>query len=350
MNKMKLLFLLLMSVQTSFGQDNSQIDSLFLMEISQQVKADILNSYKTNEITIEGDCYYGLIDGRKHCLSCFSIEWNPKWVGDINEDGGVDIVLKVKDYGLGGGGNAFGYDYRIVYLKDKEILNIDTFFGGGKFSNAFLKVDSIYKSTVFATLTENERARDIDEIGKSPLKEIKLQFIWNNGKLVEKSYLNCPFSKMDKRIFKPEIANVIRELSSNDLFEEEQTERLKLNNEEIYAHYSGCKTIHLTFSISRPCKNKKEFNSRYKKEEILEKLIFLKNNTQHSDLIENVILSLEKYGVVLNQYRYIPNYWSYRLLTSYFETEQRNFSQIYLEFINKYTKEVRSDFWKEIKR
>jgi hypothetical protein len=351
MNKIKLLAALTLSLitQCALSQNKSQIDTLFLKKIAKQVKNDILNSYRNDSITIEGDCYYGKIGGEKASLSCFEITWNLKWIGDINRDGEDDIILRVEDDGLGGGGNAYGYDYYVIYLKDKKIINIDTIFGGGKFSHAFLEVDSVSNHTIFATLTENQ-ILDVDVDSKTQPKEIKLQFIRNNNKVVEKSYFTCPFQTMDKRIFKPEVAGVKRGLRSNDLFEEEQNERLNLNNKDIFATFSGCKTLELFFAVDRPFDSKLKDDPMYKENELLKESTFLEDNTRFGDLFALMNLDIKKKGLFLQKTVPMSNGWSYYTVISSYSEENKEVTRICIRFINKNTDKIIPDFWEEIKR
>jgi len=143
-----------------------------------------------------------MINGEKRALSCFEVEWNLKWVGDINQDGEDDIVLKVTDDGEGGGGNAYDYEYQVIYLKNSKILKKDTIFGGGKFSRGNIEVDSVSNHTVFASL-DDANIYD-DTFGDTALfnkPNIGLQFSFKEGKLVGNSSSNCPLKGTDKRIF-----------------------------------------------------------------------------------------------------------------------------------------------------
>lgn len=329
MNKMKLLFLLLMSVQYSFGQNRSQIDSVFLDEFRKQIYTEIDDSYK-NDI-------FPFID----------IEWNLRWIGDINKDGEDDIVLKILRDNIGGG-NSWGYFYHVFYMKNNKIIDRDTILGGGKFSPGQLSVDSISNNTIYASLIRNEMY-DFSN-SDSPVKEVKLQFIWYNGKLYEESYLTCSSMKIiEKGIFKTNSVKTIRKSTLDGLYEEVLQESLKSNDKNIHAEFSGCETFELGFWFIRPCKNKKEFNLSYKKNDVLKEISYLHNITQFDDLIVNVILDIKNNGLVLDTIRYLPNYWSYKLHTYYMEYEG-NFSGLVLRFINAYTDKIERDYWKEIQR
>jgi len=142
-SRVMIILAVLLMDQNAVGQNNKKIDTLFLSTISKQIKKEILNGYKNDTISVDDNCYYGKINGEKVALSCFEVEWNLKWVGDINKDGEDDIVLKVTDEGEGGGGNLYAYDFLVIYLKDGKIIKKDTLFGGGKFAMGNIEVDSV---------------------------------------------------------------------------------------------------------------------------------------------------------------------------------------------------------------
>jgi hypothetical protein len=184
----------------------------------------------------------------------------------------------------------------------------------------------------------------------SPLKEVKLKFIWHNGKLYEESYLTCSSMKIiEKGIFKTNSVKIIRKITLNHLYEEELRESLKSNDKNIHAEFSGCETFKLGFWFVRPCKNEKEFNLSYKKNDVLKEISYLNSITQFDGLIANVILDIKKNGLFLDTIRYLPNSWSYKLHTYYMDYEG-NFSGLVLTFINAYTDKIKSDYWKEIQR
>ncbi|MCH5720087.1 hypothetical protein [Niabella hibiscisoli] len=156
-----LLVSLLSAVQVAYGQ---AIDSLSLSKIGRQL---IKNELKTREGIVKpgDDC---LRDKEGYFLSCLSAESSVKWVTDFNKDGWSDAVFLFTDEGLGGGGNAYGFDYRVLLLNDKrQIISQYTVFGGGKFSYGHLQIDQVKNGRIYATYNENPMSRAYGEGGKT---------------------------------------------------------------------------------------------------------------------------------------------------------------------------------------
>lgn len=323
--KSVLILTALMMVEFVVGQNKAQIDTLFLSKISKEIKKEILNSYKNDTISIDDNCYYGMIDGEKVALSCFDVEWNLKWIGDINKDGEDDIILKVTDDGEGGGGNAYDYEYLVVYLKSGAIFNKDTIFGGAKFSRGNIDIDSISNNMIFARLDDAsifDAYFDDTSIFNKP--NVGLHFIYKEGKLVGSTYSNCPLKGTDKRIFKSELTNVERQLDTNEIYEEEQVETYKVNdNKTIRANNTGCQNVKMNFVISVPFYKNWETDSVYRKKEWLNNVEFLKNNTRFEALFTEIYKNIEKDGTDLKIGILLQNGWRYSLFIQDYEYNNR---------------------------
>ena len=310
-----LLLVILFNAQSAVGQNKSKIDTLFLSKIAKQIKKEILESYKNDTISIDDNCYYGTINGEKRALSCFEVEWNLKWVGDINNDGEDDIILKITDDGEGGGGNAYDYNYLVIYLKENKILKMDTIFGGGKFSMGNIEVDSVSNHTILASLDDaNIYDVTFDDTALYNKPNIGLQFKYKEDKLVGSSYSNCQLKGTDRRVFKPELTNVERHFGINEIFEEEQEESLKMDDHKsIRVENTGCQNVKLSFVINVPYYENWEKDTLSRNKEWLSSVEFLKNNTRFEDLFNEIYRDIEKDGTDLKIGIVLPNGWRYSL-------------------------------------
>lgn len=109
-------------------------------------------------------------------LSCF--EAGPHWITDFNKDGEKDILIKLLDQGLGGGGNAYGYTYEILILKNGKVVDQHTILGGGKFSLTHLTIDDVHNGVVYGTEEGNTWAGE-------PESTTDVQYKVVGGKLVK---------------------------------------------------------------------------------------------------------------------------------------------------------------------
>lgn len=187
-------------------------------------------------------------------LSCFTAESDADWVSDMNGDGNPDAIFMVMDEGLGGGGNAFGYDFRVVFLDENlNILSEESIFGGGKFSYGHLSIDSVKHGKIHATYEENPMANFEYEQGDE-LKSINLVFSYQDGKIQEENYVKCPLSEMKKQIFKEDNGLVVRRFQSmDDEFNLEAREEVELPDKTaIVAMMSGCEDLEIYFSKTIP--------------------------------------------------------------------------------------------------
>jgi hypothetical protein len=339
--KIIITFILIFIVNIAFGQKNVQIDSLFLAQIAKQIKTEILNQYKNDSISIDANCYYEEINGEKFRLSCFYVKGNLGWIGDINKDGENDVILEVYDEGLGGGGSMYGYDYYVIYLKDKKIIGKDIIFGGGENSFAHLRINLVSNHIIYANLFENTRFE------ADTLKDKQLEFIWHNNKLVEKSYLNCPLATINKQIFKSGLLNIKRNISVNDMYEEEQRETLLIDTISFSASYTGCKTPELWFFRHSLHDPRIENDIRYKRDKILDNIKFLKENTVFESVFESIMLDIEQNGVK-NGTIALPNDWLY-----YMGIDNSSYGGGHKDlrfFIRLFKENDALDYWKRIKR
>lgn len=292
-------------------------------------------------------------------LSCFEITSNPEWVCDFNGDGEDDLLVYFMDAGLGGGGNAYGFEYEVVLLKNKKIDSVFTIFGGGKFSYAHMDVTKVKDGKIYATYTENPMARDNFE-DESPLKSVNLVFSYKNGMIVEQSYKRCPIADMDKRIFKSTIPfDVERDLSINDLFEEEQIERLyfdKQKKERIYATLGGCKNINLHFSYDLPYFETMENDRALAKETLLSYVKLLEENTRYSSafkvlyekLKETAVLPKDEHSIVRTIMSLTNNWEAYMIMNTFSTDEGRGITMVVN--LTKSDGSTSGDFWDQIKR
>ncbi len=229
-------------------------------------------------------------------LSCFEIFSQDDWVSDFDGDGQPDVLVHFLDEGLGGGGNAFGYDYKVVFIKNGKIDRIEEIFGGGKFSENYLQIDKVKDGKIYATLTENQIAR-MNYEDESPLKERALTFQYKDGNIQEMSYSKCPIAEMNKNIFKATSSHLVnRNVKINSDYEQEQSESLILDNKPnliVQATFSGCENPKLYFSVSH--KNLDvEVDREYIINRISEVIRFLAEETRYTSTFNNLLKEFKK--------------------------------------------------------
>lgn len=239
-----------------------------------------------------------LRDTEGHFLSCFSASSSPAWVTDFNGDGVPDAVFSFSDEGLGGGGNAYGYEFRVVLLDHKyKIIGQQTIFGGGKFSYGQLEIDKVSQGKIYATYSENPMSRDYGEEGKE-LESVSLVFAFRQGKIVEEGYTRCPLAALKKQIFKKD--NGLQITSGSDMdsqFNEEWGERVRMpDSSEFMASLSGCEDLELYFSRTVTYRQALETNKTAMKQELLDNLGFLKENTLFKTVISNAYTQLSTWS------------------------------------------------------
>ncbi|NDV96064.1 hypothetical protein D0T84_14245 [Dysgonomonas sp. 521] len=319
---------------------------------------DTLMFAQTNSLT--DNCIYDKESG--FAASCFQITGNPEWISDFNGDGEDDLLIYFMDEGLGGGGNAFGYNYIVVLMKNRQIYNTIDIFGGGKFSYGFLQIDEVKDNKIYATYEENPMSRGYDEEDDSPLNSVNLVFSYKDGMIVEESYSKCPVADMDKRIFKSTTPyQVERTLRMNDHFEQEQTERLyfdKDKKDRIYATFEGCRDINLSFSYSLPYMESILTNRELAKENLLSYISVLEENTRYSSTLKALydkvkgLKDLERdesgYNIVQTTIPLNNNWEAYIVMNTFSDSEGRGIN-IMLRLM-KNDSAGTADFWSRMKR
>lgn len=236
-------------------------------------------------------------------LSCFEIHSQDDWVSDFDGDGQLDVLVHFLDEGLGSGGNVFGYNYKIAYIKNGKIDRIDEIFGGGKFSDNHLQIDQVKDGKIYATLMENQMVR-MNHEDESPLKERSLIFQYKDGNIQEISYNKCPIAEMNKNIFKTTSSyHINRNVKTNSNYEQEQHERLIFNKKQdlkVYATFSGCENPELYFSVLHinldKLSNTRHVNvdREYIVEVISEVIRFLAGETRYTSTLNNLLKEYEK--------------------------------------------------------
>jgi hypothetical protein len=270
------------------------LDSAALHKIGNQLVREELKGRQGK--TQPGDNCLRDKDG--HFLSCLSAESSVNWVTDFNKDGSPDAVFLFTDEGLGGGGNAYGFDYRVVLLNSKRsIIEQYTIFGGGKFSYGHLEIDQVKDGKLYATYNENPMSRSYEEDGEN-FKKVSVVFSFLGNRMVEERYAHCPLASMKKQIFKKDNGLAIDSmLEMNDQFNEEYTEIVRMEDgSKLVASLSGCEDLDLYFSRTIQYKASLETNTVAIKEELLKNLQFLKDNTVFKTVIHHTILQLNQLG------------------------------------------------------
>ncbi|HTG55360.1 MAG TPA: hypothetical protein VL943_03770 [Niabella sp.] len=270
------------------------LDSATLQKIGDQL---VKMEMKGREgITRPGDNCLRDKDG--HFLSCLSAESSESWVTDFNKDGWPDAVFLFTDEGLGGGGNAYGFDYRVVLLDGKRaIINQYTLFGGGKFSYGHLEIDRVKDGKLYATYNENPMSRSYGE-GEDNLKHVAVSFSFRDNKIVEECYAACPLASMKKQIFKKDSnLKIDSTLEIDDRLNEEYTEIVQMKDgSKFVASLSGCEEPDLYFSRTIKYKAALETDPSAMKEALLTNLQFLRDNTIFKTIISNAIVQVNQLG------------------------------------------------------
>lgn len=268
------------------------LDSATLQKIGDQL---VKMEMKGREgITRPGDNCLRDKDG--HFLSCLSAESSEGWVTDFNKDGWPDAVFLFTDEGLGGGGNAYGFDYRVVLLDGKRtIINQYTLFGGGKFSYGHLKIDRVKDGKLYATYNENPMSRSYGE-GEDNLKHVAVSFSFRDNKIVEDCYAACPLASMKKQIFKKDNnLKIDSTLEIDDRFNEEYTEIVHMKDgSKFVASLSGCEELDLYFSRTIKYKAALETDPSAMKEALLNNLQFLRDNTLFKTVLNNAVVQVNQ--------------------------------------------------------
>ena len=103
-NSLVLSFCVFLFPLALFSQQISESD---LMRISEELLDSILNERVSDDrmYVRQNDCLYGVEDDLT--LSCFTIDWNLNWVGDLNGDSLSDLMLRIEDLGLGAGRHGY---------------------------------------------------------------------------------------------------------------------------------------------------------------------------------------------------------------------------------------------------
>lgn len=105
---MKFFITILLIFFTFLTSSSQTIDSLFVSKIADELIDQYISvTYMNDKNNIQnGHCIYG--QEEDFTLSCISSDWENDWITDIDKDGQNDIIIRLVDEGLGGGGNAFG--------------------------------------------------------------------------------------------------------------------------------------------------------------------------------------------------------------------------------------------------
>lgn len=355
---MKKIITLLVFIFLTKNISSQEIDSLVFTNISKQLIDKYLENYYLSDKNIERreDCIFGKEEG--FTLSCLSAYWDINWVTDFDGDSINDLIIQITDEGLGGGGNAFGYDFNIVTLdKNQKIKNVYSLFGGGKMSYALLSIDKVNNGKIYATYEQNPYGYGFKEVTFKNKETLALEFLLENDIILDKNYKKCPIAEMNKNIFKKNINfKIDRKVSLNGLYNIEQEEQLYLKDKtHYYASISGCEDINLYFTHTTSYKQSLEKDKAKIKDIWLEHISFLKENTRYktvfSELYTKLIkleiknIELQEYGEANNEIT-LNNNWKAFLFTSRNE-EQGSFITI------KLIKSVKTEplnFWESLKR
>ncbi|MGJ1433053.1 hypothetical protein ACR79M_15875 [Sphingobacterium spiritivorum] len=283
-----MLCMLILSSMSIYAQT---LDSIALAKIGDQLVQ--LELQQAEGKTTPGDNCVRDEDG--NFLSCYTAESSPLWVNDFNHDGFPDAVFQFMDEGLGGGGNAYGFNYIIVLLDAKQtIIDQYSIFGGGKFSFGHLSIDRVDKGKMYATYDENPMSRSASDNDDDELKHVQVVFSLQDNKIVEETYKNCPVADVKKQIFNSDNQQQLKITSGmDDQFNEDYTEVITLSDRtQFTANLSGCEDLELYFSRTIPFKKELEFNKSSIKQELLLNILYLRENSLFKSILTQTYLQL----------------------------------------------------------
>ena len=273
-----------------------KLDSAAINRIADKlVIGAIKEFYEKDTVVTATNCVY---DEEDFALSCYSAYGKEEWVTDFDADGINDVLIYMIDEGLGGGGNAFGYDYRIVLLgANQNIKKQYSIFGGGKLSLTNLEIDKVKDGKIYATATENTYATrgpgDTSEDATSKEYILYLQ----DEKLEEAGYSNCKMAEMkDKSIFKQiKDITIKRSEDLNSEYLPEQHESFSLSNGTSFTGFlSGCDKLELSLEKKLPYLAELEKNKQTIKREMLKTIAELKDYTRYPSVLSSLYKELEK--------------------------------------------------------
>jgi len=347
MKSLSAIFLALITTTSLYARSP---DSLELKRIGDQlVKLELKQGQGTYRE--RDNC---LRDTQGNILSCYYAETSESWITDFNKDDMPDALYLFTDEGLGGGGNAYGYEYRIVLLNNKgDILEQYGIFGGGKFSFAHLEIDYVHNGEIYAVCKENPMARDPGQESEA-LKSMQLVFSLEDGKIIEKHFKRCPIAAMKKQIFRKDKGLAIEaSLDLDDRYDEEYHERARLSGSICNAYLSGCEDVLLSFGFDKAFEPLLKTDPAAVRQELQQDLFLLKEHTIFKTLINNAyqqvsninpaLIRPDKYGNTTLHLRQADG-WQVKIFVSGNE-EQGSFITIRFE---KPKKGDLMDFWESM--
>jgi hypothetical protein len=333
------------------------LDSTAIQKIGKKLISNAISEFYGKDTLVNDNC---VRDTSGMWLSCFTAESKPEYVTDFDKDGNPDIVFHFLDEGLGGGGNAFGYEYLLLLLDEKQQIKKQyNIFGGGKLSYGQLAIDEVKNGKIFATYEENVFATRGNWDDTANLNSISLVFYLQGDTLTEQSYKACPLAALQKKIFKDcDTCTIQRSTHLDDSYNVEAQEQLKLNDHTAFhASLSGCENLELYFSRTVPFNAKLKSNKKLIQQYLWENIEILSQQTLYSSLMKQVLQNIKMLplqNIVMDKYggsathMVLQNGWKAMLFTSGNE-EQGSFITIrYVKNASKATSE--EDFWETIQR
>ncbi len=256
--------------------------------LAQQLVQEEINAFYQKDTVTASNCVYS--KEYDFALSCYEAYGKTSWVTDFDGDGNADAVIHFMDMGLGGGGNAFGYDYRVLLLDDKQQIKEQfSIFGGGKLSLTHLTITGVKNGKIYAEAEENVYATRQSFEDTLNIESTSHIFAYQNGRIVEENYYKCSMSKMtDKQIFKVcDGCTVNRSVELNSEYQDESKETLQTPGGDFYTGFlSGCDELHLSLEKKISYKKSLEKDKNAIKAEIIKTLEQLIPATQYPTVLK----------------------------------------------------------------
>lgn len=285
-------------------QKYSLLAKLILNEIEYSDKEQ---KYETTLDTVSGNyqiSFYNKIDP-------YSVNFNVMQESDFNNDGIKDyIVHRVSEGMLGGNANTNANYSFFIMKNDREYQQEYSILEYAPFSYNTLDNVKIVNNKLIAEASKNFRFyMDASEDSKAK----KLSFEYKNGNVYEKSYLtDCELANLESKTIFGDYQEVSFRRRGIDMHNYTETieERYVIANEKewINSELSGCDNLYVKFDYNLKTTNKKEPTKNEYKEILLKFLELLKEKTQFSDDIDNLITYYTNHPITYKKVKSVRGY------------------------------------------
>lgn len=230
----------------------------------------------------------------------YSVSFDVMHEDDFNNDGIKDYIVNRVSEGMLGGNHNSNANYSFFIMKNnREYQQEYSILEYAPFSYNTLDNVKVVNNKLIAEASKNFRYY-MDASEDSNSKKLVFEFI--NGNVYEKSYLtDCELANLEsKTIFGDyqEVSFRRRGIDMNNYTETIEERYVIANGKEwINAELSGCDNLYVDFSYNLKTTKKKEPTKNEYKEILLKFLEILKDTTQFSDDIDQLITYYENHPI-----------------------------------------------------